>query len=106
MKKLSILVILLCLALILPSAAFGKTHRVEFHNDAVINGTNLDAGRYKMELNGDNEALFYDGKELVAKTKVRVEPIGDSTPNSVSQMRDGRVVEIRLKHQKVIFVNS
>ena len=106
MKKVSILVILLCVALVLPSAAFGKTHRVEFHNDAVINGTTLDAGRYKMELNGDNEALFYDGKDLVAKTRVKVEPLGSATPNSVTQMTDGTVVEIRLKDQRIIFVNS
>ena len=102
MKKVTLLVVLLCLALVLPSMAFGKTHRINFLNDAVINGTNLDAGRYKMELNGDSEALFYDGKDLIATVKVEIAPIGDATPNSVTQMADGTVIEIRLKDQRII----
>jgi hypothetical protein len=106
MKKLSVLVILLCLALLVPSTAFGKTHRVQFMSDAVINGTTVDAGRYKMELNGDNEALFYSGKDLIAKAKVEVKPIGNSTPNSVAQKADGTVIEIRLKNEKVVLVNG
>ncbi len=106
MKKMSFLVVLVCLALLIPSTAFGKTHRVQFMNDAVINGTTLDAGRYKMELNGDNEALFYDGKDLIAKAKVEVQPIGNATPNSVAQKSDGTVIEIRLKNEKVVLVNG
>jgi hypothetical protein len=106
MKRISVLVILLCLALLIPSTAFGKTHRVQFMNDAVINGTTLDAGRYKVEVNGDNEALIYSGKELIAKAKVEVQPLGDATPNSVAQKADGTVIEIRLKDQKIVFVTS
>ncbi len=106
MKRIGFIVILLCLALLIPSSAFGKTHRVQFVADAVINGSTLDAGRYKMELDGDGQALFYDGKNVVAKAQVRVEPIGDATPNSVTQMSDGTVVEIRLKDQRVVIVKS
>lgn len=106
MKKVSFLVILVCLALLIPSTAFGKTHRVQFMSDAVINGTTLDAGKYKMELNGDNEALFYSGKEVIAKATVEVKPIGDATPNSVAQKSDGTVIEIRLKNERIVLVNG
>jgi len=107
MKKLTTLLFALVLGLVvLPSALNAKDHRVEFPSKAIVNGTELDAGRYKVRLISEDTAEFYSGKNLVATAKVEIKPIGNATPNSISMKRDGRLVEIRLDNERVVLVGS
>ena len=107
MKRATLFAVIFLIAtLIAPSALLAKTHRVEFLNTAVINGVELEPGKYKVEINGENMAEIYDGKELLTKVKVEIQPIGRSTPNSISQKADGTVTEIRLKDEKVVLIES
>jgi hypothetical protein len=84
----------------------GKAHQVELLKASTINGVELGAGIYKLEINGDNEAELYRDGELLLKAKVEVKPLGGSIPNSVRQMADGTIKEIRLKNERVVFADS
>ena len=107
MTKVTTLLLVLILGLIvLPSGMFAKDHRVEFPSKAVVNGTELEAGKYKLRLTSEDTAEFYSGKELLATSKVEIKPIGTATPNSVSIKRDGRLVEIRLKNERIVLIAS
>jgi hypothetical protein len=79
---------------------------VQFLTKAVINGVEISPGTYKLEMNGDNTVEIYNGKELLISAKVEVLPLGNAYPNSVSQKSDGRVTEIRLKKERVVFGES
>lgn len=92
--------------LVSSGVALAKSHKVEFLSKAVINGVELDPGTYKLELNGDNKVEIYKGKELLVSAQVKVLPLGNVYPNSVSQKTDGTVVEIRLKKERVVFGES
>ena len=107
MKKLTSITLVLLIACVLTSGvALGKAHKVEFLVKAVINGVEISPGKYKLEVNGDNMAEIYKGKELLVSAKVEVLPLGKAYPNSVSQKSDGRVTEIRLKKERVVFGES
>ncbi len=107
MKKLAITTLVLFVACALFSGvALAKSHKVEFLNKAVINGVELQPGTYKLEMNGDNKVEIYKGKELLVSAQVKVLPLGKAYPNSVSQKSDGRVTEIRLKKERVVFDES
>jgi len=106
-KKLAITTLVIFVACALSSGvALAKSHKVEFLNKAVINGVELSPGKYKLELNGDSTVEIYKGKELLVSAKVEVLPLGKAYPNSVSQKSDGRVTEIRLKKERVVFNES
>jgi competence protein ComGC len=107
MNKLTVMLLVLILGLIVvPSAMYAKDHRIEFPSKAIVNGTELEAGKYKLRLTSEETAEFYSGKELVATSKVEIMPIGAATPNSVSIKRDGRLVEIRLEDERVVLIVS
>jgi len=98
----------IALALVLALAAtplLAKTHNFTLYQDGKINGTALEAGKYKLELNGDNEALIYRGKELVTKAPVEVKPRKNgSSSGSVLLDAKGNILEVRTKNQVVVFV--
>ena len=107
MKKLVITTLVILVACALSSGvALAKTHKVQFLNKAVINGVEIQPGTYKLEMNGDNKVEIYKGKELLVSAEVEVLPLGKAYPNSVSQKTDGRVTEIRLKKERVVFDES
>jgi hypothetical protein len=86
------------------SPVLAKTHSFTLNQDSKINGVSLDAGKYKLELNGDTEAHIYKGRELVAKAPVNVKDLSNgSTRASVLCDAEGNVLEIRLKDQVVVF---
>ena len=107
MKKLTSIALVVLIACVLTSGvALGKSHKVEFLVKAVINGVEISPGKYKLEVNGDNMAEIYKGKDLLVSAKVEILPLGKAYPNSVSQKSDGRVTEIRLKKERVVFGES
>lgn len=70
-----------------------------------INGTELKAGAYKLELNSQGEAVIYRHGQVVAKAPAEVEPLNNgTTKNSILRAADGSVLEIRLKDEVVVFV--
>jgi hypothetical protein len=98
---------IICLVLsLITVGVFAKSHRVEFLQKAVINGVEIEPGKYTMKMNGDNQVEFYSGKALVATAKAELQPIGDATPNSVIHKADGTVTEIRLKNERVVIATS
>ncbi len=92
-------------ATVASSPLWAKTYSFRLSQAASINGTELTPGVYKLELNGNNEALIYRNRKLVAKAPVEVKPrTNGSTRGSVLRKADGAITEIRLKKQVVVFV--
>ncbi|UCF36532.1 MAG: hypothetical protein JSU96_17180 [Acidobacteriota bacterium] len=107
MRKAVVLSIITLLVLLtIPGLAAGDSYRVSFTKKALVAGVEIEPGKYKLVLNGDNFAEIYDGKELLVKAEVQVEELGPRIPNSVSQSPDGTVHEIRLKKERVVFATS
>jgi len=106
-KKVLYLSIVLALSVgIVMASAAGKTHRVEFVTKTVVNGVELEPGQYRMKVDEGHVAEFYSGRTLVAKAKIEIQPLAGALPNSISQKADGQLVEIRLKNEKVVLVES
>ena len=107
MKKnlVTVSIVLLTLTLLM-SVAFSAAHRVEILRAATVNGVELKPGNYQLTKTDESTAEIYKGKRLVVTAEVEVVPLGNATPGSVSQGVDGKVREIRLKQEKVVFVAS
>lgn len=86
------------------SPALAKTHSFELDRGFSINGTQLGAGTYKLELNGNGGALIYKGRNQVAEAQVEVRPRSKSGQRAVILAADGAISEIRLKNQVVVFI--
>ena len=99
------LIALIALTLLV-GVVFGSTHRVEIMRVANVNGVELKPGNYQVSLTDENTAEIYKGKKLLVRAKVEIQPLGAETPGSVTQGVDGKVKEIRLKDEKIVFVGS
>ena len=53
-------------------ASAGSAYKVEFAQATKVGGTELKAGAYKVEVQGD-KAIFKSGKDVVAQTSATVE---------------------------------
>ena len=107
MRRTSILTFCLFLSFVLLTpAALAEGHRFELLKSGQVNGVDLKAGQYELVLNGQGLGEIYRGKKLLVEAKVEVLPIGGALKQSVSQYRDGRIKEIRLKQERVVFVDS
>ncbi len=106
-KRLISLLVMVTLAGLVcgTSLAAAKTHRLTLSQQAKVSGVELRPGEYRLKINPDNEVEIYDGKQLVAKTKAEVKPLERELPNSVT-LRNGNLVEIRLKKEKLILLGS
>lgn len=106
MRKLFTPSIALTLVLVLAAAPLlAKTHNFTLHQNGKINGTALEPGKYKLELNDNDEALIYQGKELVTKSPVEVKPLTNgSSSGSVLLDAKGNILEVRTNKQVVVFV--
>jgi ABC-type cobalamin transport system ATPase subunit len=106
-KKLSTLGICLVLtSTFLATTLLAESHRIELIRPGEIGGQQLKAGKYKLVLNGQGTAEIYRGRKLLAKASVEVLPLGDRIPRSISQTQDGELKEIRLKKERVVFIES
>jgi hypothetical protein len=85
------------------SPALAATHTFKLFRDGKVNGTTLEPGKYKLELNGD-EAKIYQGKTLVTTSPVEVKQNGKNSRASVLQDADGNIIEVRTKKKIVVFV--
>ncbi len=90
------------------SPALAKGHSFKLHRDATINGSQLKGQKtYRLELNGNDEALIYRNHKLVTTAPVDVKPITDGTNrNAVVFDSEGTVLEIRTKKHVVVFVRK
>ena len=90
------------------SPALAKGHSFKLQRDATINGSQLKGQKtYRLELNGNNEALIYRNHKLVTTAPVEVKPITDSTiRNTVVLDSEGTVLAIRTKKHVVVFVQK
>ncbi|MBI4467117.1 MAG: hypothetical protein HY656_06810 [Acidobacteria bacterium] len=106
MRRLFTAALLVALVAVLAaSSLWAKTHSFKLFNDATINGTELGPGTYKLELNGQNEAVISRGGEVVVKARVETRPTkGTDQPGSVLRAADGSIREIRLNSLVVVFV--
>lgn len=86
------------------SPVLAKTHSFKLSREAKINGTQLDRGTYKLELNGNGEALIYRNKKLVTKAAVKVKPRMNGERYEVVFDTDGNILEVRTKEQTIVFV--
>ena len=74
------------------------------HSGGSINGTQLEAGKYKLELTDSGEAIVYKRGKRITSTPVEVKPLPKgSTRNSVTYKQDGTIKEVRLKKQVFVF---
>jgi hypothetical protein len=106
MKKLAVAVFVFVVA-----AAFGATaHRITLDKPAVVNGTELKAGDYKLELDG--EKVTISNKKSTVEATVRVETTGDkirsTTVCCLSEGGKYNLQEIRLggTNQKLVLGND
>jgi len=105
MKATTLSLLVLLVSTLLVATVFADSHRIELLKAGTINSVKLDAGQYQLVLNDQNEAEIYHRKKLLVTAKVEVLPLGSGTPGSISQSRDGAVKEIRLKQERVVFVD-
>jgi len=107
MKRIvTILVALLLVGGLVVGDLLAESHQIEILRAVQIAGAKLEPGKYKLTLNGDNTVEFHRGRRLVVKAQVETAPLAGATPNSISQSREGQLLEIRLSNQKVRFVES
>lgn len=106
MRKLFTASLLIALvAALAASPVWAKTHTFRLHNNGSINGTELAPGIYKLELNGDKDAIIYRNGEIVARSRVEVRPAAENhKPGSVLRAADGTIREVRLDKLVVVFV--
>ncbi len=106
MKRfLSLMVMVTLTFLLCGTWLAAKTHRIELAQQAKVNGVELRPGEYRIKVGPENEVEFYQGNKLVAKTKAEVKPLEKELPNSVS-LKEGNLVEIRLKKEKLVLISS
>lgn len=94
-------------AILAASPVLAKTHTFKLAQDAQLNGTQLAAGTYKLELSDDGKATIYNSHEKspVTTAAVKVKP-AENGKNRASVLIDaeGNLVEIRTGKEIVVFV--
>lgn len=94
MKKVTVMAMGLLLLSSLTAAA-KDTHRVKLYNDGKLNGTDVKAGEYRLEVDGAN-ATFFKGNKEVARAVVREEKGEKKIDRNSVLYRDGSITEIRI----------
>jgi hypothetical protein len=85
--------LVLGLALLLASSAFAATKgSMQLSSTAVLNGTKLTAGEYKVQWEGSGpnvEVSILKGKNVVAKTQARVVELQAASTNDAALLHQG-----------------
>lgn len=104
MRKIISAALLACLLIGVAAVAAPaeKTHSFTLPADAKVNGTMLEAGKYKIRLNGGSEAEIMRRGKTVATISVRVEPRTGASQAGTVLIKNGEVAEIRLKEETII----
>ncbi len=102
MKKIALLFVVMAL-----SVAFAETYKVSLWQPALLGGTELKAGNYKVDVT-DSKVVFTQGKNAVAESAVRVEKAGQTFNKSLvrfeSENGKYRIREIRIGGTNMIVV--
>ena len=92
-------------AVLAASPVLAKAHTFTLSKDARLNGTELAAGTYKLELGDDGKATIFNshGDSTVTAATVKVKPAKNSRA-SVLLDTQGNILEIRTGKEIVVFV--
>jgi uncharacterized protein (DUF2345 family) len=92
-------------ALAVASAA--SSYSVTFYQPVTVNGTQLKAGDYKLELKDNGMAVIKQGKTMT-EAPVKVENENEKFSRSSVRISEGQVEEIRLggTSKRVVFEKS
>jgi len=102
--KVLVLFFVSCLTLF---PLLGKTYRFELVKTTALNGVDLRAGIYTLEINStQTRAEIYNRGKLAVTAQVEVKPLGNSTRETVLIGRDGTLSEYRSSREKILFVNA
>ena len=104
-RVITVLAVVALVGLVATSVAAAESHSFKLLRDANLNGTQLKPGLYKLQMNGDGEAVISrDGKE-VAKARAEIKPLENRrSSGTVLVGADGELREIRLNGKVVVFV--
>ncbi|MGH9803883.1 MAG: hypothetical protein ACRD4D_01830 [Candidatus Acidiferrales bacterium] len=91
-------------ALLAASPVLAKARNFTLYRDARLNGTELPAGTYKLELGDDGKATIYNShqKSPVMTAAVKVKPAKGRAAILIDGQ--GNLVEIRTGKEIVVFV--
>lgn len=92
------------ISLLLFSPALAKSHSFDLYQAATLNGVELVPGNYKLKLN-EEEAEIHRGGKMIVKAKVEVQPLGEGVLPNTERIEGGKLIEIRMKKQVVVFVD-
>ena len=107
MRKLFTTTLAIALVAVLAAGpVLAKTHSFNLSRDARVNGTELAAGTYKLELSDDGKATIYNShqKSPVVTAAVKVKPQDGAKRASVLIDQEGNILEIRTGKEIVVFV--
>lgn len=91
-------------AVLAASPVLAKAHNFTLHRDARLNGTELPAGTYKLELGDDGKATIYNSHQRSPVTTAKVQVKQSKNRASVLIDAQGNLVEIRTGKEIVVFV--
>lgn len=101
-KKINLIVVLVMLLVV--TLAVAEDYRFTLAQESTVNSVKLKPGKYRLSLDGHQEARIYHKGKMVVKSRVEVRPIeAGLQPESVVRGSDGILREIRLKRQRVVF---
>jgi hypothetical protein len=96
--------VLISFATIAVAAASAATYHVRLLENSVVNGTELKAGEYKVDvLDNDKKAIFHKGKETT-EAKVKVETANGKFHQTT--MRYDRSTDGKMKLQEMNIAGS
>jgi hypothetical protein len=84
-----------------------KSYKFELSKETSLNGVSLDTGIYRLKLNPTRtKAEIWDRGKLAVTARVEVEPLGNSTKNTVLIDKTGTLSEYRSQREKIRFVDA
>ena len=103
MRKILATAVVVALTLAVCSAsAFAASHSFKLSKESTIAGIQLEKGKYKLELDGNQATIYQNGKVVsTAPVTIREEKVERS---SILRASDGSIKEIRLRKQNQVVV--
>ncbi len=87
--------------------ALAESYNFQTQTVTKIGSVDLEPGRYKLQLNSTKTtAEIYDGRRLVARSKVDVTKLQDGIPSALLTNRNGELVEFRSRDERIVFVSE
>jgi ribosomal protein L31 len=102
-KVASAFIIFISLFLAVAAMAKAKRYEVQISSTVQAGGTDLKAGTYQLEVDG-NSLVFYQGKKEIAKVSVRTEELQTKNEETSMNMSGGKLTAIQLGGTKTRLV--